>query len=115
MPSIAILRPASRFPPTLGLVHTDPSDPDLDPLMLRIGGATVFDRVIARVRPQCSGLCQCSPDRGALSDRLESPGLEGGPHSCSRRWMRVDEEHARHRSDRPGWDQSGANPPALAG
>src|SRR6266498_3423840 len=27
--------------------------------------------------------------------------------------MRVDEEHARHRSDRPGWEQSGANPPAA--
>src|SRR5216683_502930 len=58
MPPIAILRPAASFPPTLGLVLADaPAATDaIDPALLRIGGAIVLDRVITRVRPQCSGL-----------------------------------------------------------
>ncbi len=82
MPPIAILRPAASFPPTLGLVLADaPAATDaIDPALLRIGGAPVLDRVITRVRPQCSGLILATSGDAARLASLKRPVVEGaGP------------------------------------
>ncbi len=82
MPPIAILRPAASFPPTLGLVLADaPAAADaIDLALLRIGGAPVLDRVITRVRPQCSGLILATSGDAARLASLKRPVVEGaGP------------------------------------
>jgi molybdopterin-guanine dinucleotide biosynthesis protein A len=67
--SISILRPAGRFPPTLGLlVAATPAVAfaTTHPALLRIGGETVLQRVRARVGPHCAGMLIVTDDDPAL-------------------------------------------------
>jgi molybdopterin-guanine dinucleotide biosynthesis protein A len=54
---ISILRPAVRFPPTLGvIVAAGPSPAWTSAALLRIGGETILDRIRTRLGPHCAGL-----------------------------------------------------------